>query len=49
MTDHDAAETAALAAHYAAPPAPAPYTPGDADAMRDGLREGWRRHQERRG
>ncbi|WP_376091226.1 hypothetical protein ACE7GA_21340 [Roseomonas sp. CCTCC AB2023176] len=34
----DDPEAAAMAAHYAAPPSPAPYTPASADPLRDGLR-----------
>jgi hypothetical protein len=40
---HDDAERAAMRDHYAAPPAPNPYTPEDRDPMRDGLLAGWRR------
>lgn len=42
--EHDAPEREAMAAHYAAPEAPKPYQPGDADPLRDGLLEGFRRH-----
>jgi hypothetical protein len=41
------AEAEAMAAHYAAPAAPAPYRPGDPDPLRDGLLRGWRRHRPR--
>jgi hypothetical protein len=36
----DAAERAALAAHYAEPPRERPYMPGDPDPLRDGLMAG---------
>lgn len=35
--EHDAAEAAAMAQHYAAPPNVRPYLPSDPDALRDGL------------
>lgn len=35
--NHDAAEAAAMAQHYAAPAEPNPYTPEQPDALRDGL------------
>lgn len=37
----DAAERAAMAEHHAVPPDPAPWHPGAADALRDGLLVGW--------
>ncbi len=37
---HDAAERAALAAHYAEPATAVPYAPGDPDPLRDGLLAG---------
>lgn len=38
--EHDAAEAAAMAQHYAAPPSADPYRPGDPDPLRDGLLAG---------
>jgi hypothetical protein len=43
---HDGAERAAMAEHYAAPPDPYPWRPGDPDPLRDGLLAGW--HASRR-
>jgi len=40
--DHDAAEAAAMADHYAQPAARRPWLPEDGDALRDGLLKGWR-------
>ena len=37
----DAAELAAMAEHYAAPPDPDPWRPGDPDPLADGLLAGW--------
>ena len=45
--DHDAADRAAMVAHYAEEGAARPYQPGDPDALRDGLAEGFRRHHGR--
>ena len=45
MNPDDAAERAAMAEHYAAPPAPSPWCPGDPDPLRDGLLAGWRAAQ----
>lgn len=45
--DNDAAERAAMAAHYADEGAAHPYQPGDPDVLRDGLAEGFRRHHRR--
>jgi hypothetical protein len=42
--DHDAAEQAALAAHYAAPP-DAAYQPDAPDLLRDGLLRGFHAHR----
>ena len=45
---HDAAERAAMAEQYAAPPDPRVWQPGDPDPLRDGLVAGWRSGQQRR-
>ena len=45
--DHDAAERAVMAAHYADEGAARPYLPSDPDPLRDGLLEGFRRHHRR--
>jgi hypothetical protein len=39
--DHDAPEREAMRQHYAAPPAPEPYTPEQPDPIRDGLLKGF--------
>ncbi len=41
----EAAERAAMAEHYAAPPDARPWRPGDPDPLRDGLLAGWRAGQ----
>lgn len=46
--NHDNAERAAMAEHYAAPAERQPYTPDQPDALRDGLIKGWREHMERK-
>ncbi|BDG74085.1 hypothetical protein [Roseomonas fluvialis] len=43
--DHDAAERAARAAHYAEEGAARPYQPGDVDPLRDGLHRGFHAHR----
>jgi hypothetical protein len=40
--EHDAAEAAAMALHYAAAPSARPYLPSDPDPLRDGLLAGAR-------
>lgn len=47
--EHDAAEAAAMAQHYAALPSARPYLPSDLDPLRDGLLRGWRGHRPRAG